>query len=392
MCKRFSVFPSSIFNTEDFSFRPIDDTSPVVTIIEDDLNLEDLMRQKALLQARLGAYMSDTEGDDSRPNSVPKRAIAAPSSSAVTDTIEPLPGSDKIKKPPVVPLTLTKNNKNNIPKTSNDKMTEDENDVILLDDSSDGTPADRDSHRGRHSKERDRGNRTGRERLSSSSLTRDKCSRDYRESRVKQHSHAGESRIRSRSRSTSRRRGDHERYSRDRRRHPEAEEDRHRQRHRDHYDQNRQMEDLRQEINRDKQRETDVSRDRDSKPRGDRRQDDRHGVRDRGRERERDRDRDRWMRERSHSRSKAESDRKRERDRDRQRSGRDRGDRPDKDRYRGSLSEGQKVQQIDSSSDEEVNLDINMDEEDDEEKIIEMRRKQREELLKVFPVLVFMQH
>uniref|UniRef100_A0A1B0C0P8 Uncharacterized protein n=1 Tax=Glossina palpalis gambiensis TaxID=67801 RepID=A0A1B0C0P8_9MUSC len=45
---------------------PADVASPDLAIIEDDLNLEELMKQKALLQARLGAYMSDTEGDDSR--------------------------------------------------------------------------------------------------------------------------------------------------------------------------------------------------------------------------------------------------------------------------------------------------------------------------------------
>jgi len=40
-----------------------DINSPTVSIIEDDLNLEDLMRQKALLQASLGAYNSESEGE-----------------------------------------------------------------------------------------------------------------------------------------------------------------------------------------------------------------------------------------------------------------------------------------------------------------------------------------
>ncbi|XP_059218097.1 serine/threonine-protein kinase PRP4 homolog [Stomoxys calcitrans] len=361
---------------------PIDDASPVVSIIEDDLNLEDLMKQKALLQARLGAYMSDTEGDDSQPNSMPKRVIVA-SSVPQTQTSNSV---EKVKRPIAIPtassppaISTSKSNS----KIFNNKN--EENDVILLDDSSDSPnpTADRVHRVVRRSKESDR-SKTEKERLSSNNSAREsKSSRDQRESRSKQQSHGDRnaSRIRSRSRSSSRR--DRDRFSRDRRRNAEVEDERNRQRHREHYDHNRQMEDLRQEINRDKLRETDIGRDRDNKAREDRsRHNDRGGGGggNRGRERERERDRDRWMRERSHSRSKAESDRKRERDR--QRSGKDRSDRPDKDRYRGSLSEGQKVQQADSSTDEEVNIDIDIDEEDDEEKIIEMRRKQREELLK----------
>ncbi|XP_061395100.1 serine/threonine-protein kinase PRP4 homolog [Musca vetustissima] len=359
---------------------PVEDASPVVTIIEDDLNLEDLMKQKALLQARLGAYMSDTEGDDSRPNSVPKKPVVHLESQKKNETSH------------VVPADLPATSKN-IDKLSNNNKTNDENDVILLDDSSEspdgrggGAGVDRRVSKKSHSKERERSGKSKRDIVassSSSSQTREhKSSREHRDStRSKQQQSHSHSRIRSRSRSPGRR-DKSDRYSREERRRPaDVEEDRSRIRHREHYDQNRQMEDLRQEINRDKQRENDTGRDRENRGRDDRmRQHDRGNHR--GRERERDRDRDRWMRERSHSRSKAESDRKRERDRDRQRSNRDRSERSDKDRYRGSLSEGQKALQIDSSSDEDVNLDINIDEDDDEEKIIEMRRKQREELLK----------
>ncbi|XP_073816230.1 pre-mRNA processing factor 4 kinase [Musca autumnalis] len=355
---------------------PVDDASPVVTIIEDDLNLEDLMKQKALLQARLGAYMSDTEGDDSRPNSVPKKTVA---------TID---DHHKTKSSHLVPAELPATSKN-INKISNDCKSNDENDVILLDDSSEspdgrggGESRDRRASKKSHSKDGERSSKTKREVVETSRTRERKSSREQRDSRSKHQSHS-HSRIRSRSRSPGRRGDKSDRYSREERRRPaDVDEDRSRQRHREHYDHNRQLEDLRQEINRDKQRENDTAtgRDKDNKGREDRmRQHDRGNNRG-GRERERDRDRDRWMRERSHSRSKAESDRKRERDR--QRSTRDRSERNDKDRYRGSLSEGQKTLQIDSSSDEDVNLDIDIDEDDDEEKIIEMRRKQREELLK----------
>ncbi|XP_071454378.1 serine/threonine-protein kinase PRP4 homolog, partial [Hetaerina americana] len=49
---------SSIKNEKDLDSEDID-----VSVIEDDMNLEDLMRQKALLQARLGAYMSEEDDD-----------------------------------------------------------------------------------------------------------------------------------------------------------------------------------------------------------------------------------------------------------------------------------------------------------------------------------------
>lgn len=62
--------------------------SPDVAVIEDELNLDELMRQKALLQARLGDYMSDSEPEEAvkqppqpqRPNIViamkePKRKL-----------------------------------------------------------------------------------------------------------------------------------------------------------------------------------------------------------------------------------------------------------------------------------------------------------------------------
>lgn len=48
--------------------------SPDVAVIEDELNLDELMRQKALLQARLGDYMSDSEPDGVKPD--PVNAVA----------------------------------------------------------------------------------------------------------------------------------------------------------------------------------------------------------------------------------------------------------------------------------------------------------------------------
>lgn len=44
-----------------------------VAVIEDDIDLEELMKQKELLQARLGEYMSDSEGTPTEPISETKK-------------------------------------------------------------------------------------------------------------------------------------------------------------------------------------------------------------------------------------------------------------------------------------------------------------------------------
>lgn len=83
------------------------DSPDVAVIEEDDLNLEELMRQKALLQARLGGIvMSDTESENSRrtPQSLVKKMII--------------------------------DDRNSIDKCKLKRIAEPTNDVILLDDSS----------------------------------------------------------------------------------------------------------------------------------------------------------------------------------------------------------------------------------------------------------------
>ncbi|XP_051175544.1 serine/threonine-protein kinase PRP4 homolog [Leptopilina boulardi] len=92
-----------------------------------------------------------------------------------------------------------------------------------------------------------------------------------------------------------------------------------------------------------------------------------------------DRDRnDRYRRSRSTSRGRKDKDRySKDHDRDRDRNGK----KERSDKYKDSLSEGLKVERSESSSEEEIK-DIDIEEEEDEEIIIERRRKQREELLK----------
>ncbi|KAK2576956.1 hypothetical protein KPH14_005569 [Odynerus spinipes] len=92
-----------------------------------------------------------------------------------------------------------------------------------------------------------------------------------------------------------------------------------------------------------------------------------------------DRDRnDRYKRSRSLSRSRRDREKhNRDHDRDREKNGK----KERSDKYKDSLSEGLKIERSDSSSEEDIK-DIDIEEEEDEEAIIERRRKQREELLK----------
>ncbi|XP_024946487.1 serine/threonine-protein kinase PRP4 homolog isoform X4 [Cephus cinctus] len=136
-------------------------------------------------------------------------------------------------------------------------------------------------------------------------------------------------------------------------------------------------------------RERPGSRDRqDNRDRRDSRNQERQRERSRSMRRSRspmrsrmDRDRnDRFRRSRSLSRNRRDRDRDRhgrDFDRDREKNGK----RERNDKYKDSLSEGLKVERSESSSEEDIK-DIDIEEEEDEEAIIERRRKQREELLK----------
>lgn len=363
----------------------VDVSSPVLPPkLEDELNLEELMKQKALLQARLGAYMSDTECDESRSNSVLVKRPRDDSTerrrqlqhqreqqSKLAATEAPKRRLNSQSAAPLATATSKHvNNKQSSIHNSN------ESDVILLDDSSGGqrTPSPTPEKRRRHTSPGAQLKSRARDDLSGAAGRQ-----QHREARDRRSHDRVPRETRSR---TPRRRVEQQQQQQQ---HSRGDQRRH------HQENNRNMEDLRQEINRDKQRERrEHSRDRDRKPDRDNRQPAERG----GRPRERERDRERWNRPRSHSRSKFESDRRRERERQHeQERGGDRGGRGargsgngigagDRDRYKGSLSEGQKIHDKESS-DEEASLDIDINEDDDdEERIIEMRRKQREELLK----------
>lgn len=165
---------------------------------------------------------------------------------------------------------------------------------------------------------------------------------------------------------------------------------------------NRYKEDLRFEINREKDLErtkpvVDRRRERRSRSRErfddfnrrrspdrrmsdkmrDNRRDPRSRERERDRERRYSRERDRRPLSRDRDRRYRDSDRYGDRDRDRNRKSKN-----ESDKFKDSLSEGLKHDKEEISSDSEIG-DIKLDDdEEDEETIIERRRKQREELLK----------
>lgn len=251
--------------------------SPDVAVIEDELNLDELMRQKALLQARLGDYMSDSEPEETKPEILAK-----------------------------------------------DLKRKSESDIILLDSSPE--------HQRSAVERRVKKSTPERERRLKDDLAKEKREASPRNEKK---------------RLDDRRKRDND---------------------------NRYKEDLRREINRDK----DLERNRRSDQVRRRRSRSRE-IEPRRYRRSMDRDRDRRnfdRRDSSRGHRGSSRDRYNSRYNDRDRKGKS-----DSDKYKGSLSEGLKQHRDSSSSESEI-ADIKIDDDEDEEKIIERRRKQREELLK----------
>ncbi|KAL1131105.1 hypothetical protein AAG570_012342 [Ranatra chinensis] len=314
-----------------------DSDSIEVPVIEEDMNLEELMKQKALLQARLGAYMSET-----------------------------------------------------------DESCKDESEVInLIDDDSDKTRSksrekkvSKESHRDRHRV--DGGHKESKH--SGSGSTGSRHRRKDEEKRREQKKREMEEEKRKREEEIKRREEVKRREEDARRREEERKKDERR------HDEKSRREDSRrnhesQKRSESRSRRTDEKLESRNKPSEDlrRRHDDsrdrRRGAREESRDRRRD-DRRRSSRERrSRSLQGRDKDRRRENDKDRRDHRRSRSKdrshsyRTDKDKFKDSLSEGLKEDKSSSSDEELSNINI-VEEEEDEEKIIEKRRKQREELLK----------
>ncbi|XP_053662077.1 serine/threonine-protein kinase PRP4 homolog [Anopheles marshallii] len=346
-----------------------DAPSPDVAVIEDDeLNLEDLMRQKALLQARLGEYATDEEDDgldkmgrtdsNTRERPVKKKRVEAGEPAVITIDGDSTPDvNEQVRKKSTNAVCRTsKGGKDDLQGSGHRGTNAEVDSKKAKDHSSDARARQLERDRDRERELRAREERRNREednykrRMAEERYEREKArerdrERDRERARVRQ---------RERDRSLERRR-DRRGYSpRDRSRERRSlERDRGRGGAIDRFG------------SRDRFRGRSRSRDRDMRGPGGRIDRDRDG---RGRDRDRDRDYGRGM----------------------QRNGRDgrgggRGRKVDDDRFKDSLSEGLK-QQKESSSESEMG-DIDIDDEEDEEKIIEKRRKEREALLKKLGVV-----
>ncbi|XP_072763919.1 uncharacterized protein Prp4k [Anoplolepis gracilipes] len=411
--------------SEDEKLVDLDSDEVDCTIIEDDIDLEELMKQKERLQACLVQYLSDesekgedkelqedeetkitTETpdvilveDDSDTNDVPlKKRTRSKSSSRERKKVVKVErrvivdmtrdrktreqhkdkrrDSDRKKDDKVRPREEGKREETRKDDRTPRKVNERQKDDTRKEESN--RKADEDQQRRKDISKRDEMRKRESDRREEN-----RRREPTRHSSKPRNNEAKNSDCKSRDRLGSRERQDnrdqhinHDRRSRDR---PSSRERRHASR--DKRD------------SRSKDRHGNRDRHDDSRDRRDNRYHD-HRIEDRGRssarrsrspirnrmERERN---DRYKRSRSPSRSRRDRDKQQVRDhiRDREKD-RDRNSKRERnDKYKDSLSEGLKVEHSDSSSEEDIK-DINIEEDEDEEAIIERRRKQREELLK----------
>ncbi|XP_055619463.1 serine/threonine-protein kinase PRP4 homolog isoform X2 [Toxorhynchites rutilus septentrionalis] len=333
-----TVQPDVVSVESDSDGTVIEDVpSPDVAVIEDELNLEDLMRQKALLQARLGEFVSDEDDEDE---------------GETKDGHEKKGAGSKRK---------SKRSDEEIITIEGDSSAEDVNRLLKK-------ARQRSRSQGRDERKRktsDSDKRSSRGETEAKARAKQQDLERHREEQRRQREHDDYSR-----------RMAEERYERERIRDRERDRERERERERDR--------------ERDRERERERERDRARARQRDRnrsveRYRDRRSPVERGRRSAERSGGNRWYNSRDRFRGRDREALDRERyDRDRTgRSGRDHRNgskrKPDDDKFKDSLSEGLK-QQKESSSDSEIG-DIDIDDEEDEEKIIEKRRKQREELL-----------
>ncbi|XP_052862498.1 serine/threonine-protein kinase PRP4 homolog [Anopheles cruzii] len=324
-----------------------DAPSPDVAVIEDDeLNLEELMRQKALLQARLGEYATDEEDEsanNTRAGRQPKKVKVDGSDAIITIDGDSTPDEveHQLKKQPSGANRGSRGAKVDQPlgtaKGGNVEAEKRGKEQYMGDGRTKQIDRDRERERDRRNREEDNYKR----RMAEERFEREKVrERDRERARARQ---------RDRDRSM-------ERY-RDRRGYSPRD-----RRSQDRFDRARGG-----PGGRDRLRARSRSRDRVGGPGRFNR--DRDRDRDRGWEmRDRDRNYRGWQRNGRDGRAGGKANRKTE-----------------DDRFKDSLSEGLK-QHKESSSDSDIG-DIDIDDDEDEEKIIEKRRKEREALLKKLGVV-----
>ncbi|XP_076686057.1 pre-mRNA processing factor 4 kinase isoform X3 [Andrena cerasifolii] len=417
--------------SEDEKLIDLDSDEVDCTIIEDDIDLEELMKQKERLQACLVQYLSDeSDKEDKEPNQDEVKATETPDVILVEDDSEndniPLKkrarsksGSRERKKPAkperrvVVDMTRDRRSRDEHKDKRRDSDRRRDDKVRPKEEArrDDGRRDDR-QPRKVNERHREDSRKEDSKRRSEDDKRKDSIKRD--ESRKREQDRREEERRREPDHHNSRPRNDYKpldrsdkvaasrRDSRDRVESRERQSSRDRQASRDRPNsrdrRSRDRPSSKDRPSRDKRdsRERHPSRDRhrerSSRDRNDIR--DRRDSRNRDRIRERsrstrrsrspirsrlDRERnDRYISSRSLSRSRRDRDKHmRDHDRDREKNGK----RERNDKYKDSLSEGLKVEHSETSSEEDIK-DIDIEEEEDEEAIIDRRRKQREELLK----------
>ncbi|KAK0181025.1 hypothetical protein PV327_003347 [Microctonus hyperodae] len=414
-----SVMEIPSTESEDEKLVDLDSDEVDCTIIEDDIDLEELMKQKERLQARLVQYLSDeSDKDDKKINNddiikanetpdvilveddsddeITSRKNNRRSRSGSRERTKLFKSSDrrvivdisrdkKCKDGLVIDKRLNRDNDKRrsdekiIMKSRDDFNKKDENNVSrkVVDKSrkifdnktkEDGRKRSEDDKR-RESLKRDDGRKREQHDTRDDDRKRDN---EHRMSNSRNDSRNHDARDDSKHRGKCIDSRDRDRRSRERASSRDAHGNREKRDSRDRHnsrDRHLSMRDTASNRGGDRRNHDNKMRDRSRSPRRSR-----SPLRYRN-----DRDRnDRYRRSRSLSRNRRDRDRHgRDNDRDREKNGkRERGD-----KYKDSLSEGLKVDRSDSSSEEELK-DIDIEEEEDEEVIIERRRKQREELLK----------
>ncbi|KAK7574256.1 hypothetical protein V9T40_011447 [Parthenolecanium corni] len=329
-----------------------------VEVLENEMNLEDLMKQKELLQARLGAY--ESESDDVIENVVTINLVDDKESDDIYER--------KKNSRPEKPRNFddSKSDKRKRKNKENEKRRDSSEEKVSTKRVKESPHID-DRKKNKHDEEfrrkRERSESRSREE-SNRKRTHDVRFNETSSYRRRSHSTSEYSKDNARDASRS---DLGKRKERDKENHKDRESDKFR-------DRDRFRERNRHRDDRDRSRERDL-RDREDRHRDIRRRDD---SRDRFRNRDSFNDRDR-LRNRSRDRGRA---RRRSRSRSRGRHPRSRRDGNAKDLFKDSFSEGLK-HEISSESDEDVkDINIDAEEEENEEEIIKKRRKQREELLK----------
>lgn len=331
-----------------------------ITLDEEEMNLEELIKQKALLQARLGAYLSESEeGDKTNKKKKPSAKKSVETINLIDDESDE-EYKNKICERVRSPLKRHHGSSQDIKKTRDRSVNKD-----LIHSKSDRLKKEkeREKERDRGDKEHDRYREKDKDRQRKIKHLEDEKRREIRrkEEEIKK-------------------REDDLRRREQRRRDEEIKEI--------EEEAKRRAEEVRRREEQIKQREDQLRRRRDrikspisnrdrarSPPASNRHRDrDRERDRDRDRDRERERDRDR-ERDKRYNRKYDKRSHSKERY-SRSHRGKDRGD-----KYKDSFSEGLKRDDK-SSSDSDIDVNINIAEDENEEEIIEKRRKQREELLK----------